>query len=78
MKTVRVSKSIMDSLNKYGYAYGSKYYYEEKELMSNSIIVERYPRYYIEHGCGEGRRLTTRKIAEWNGWIETVEVKGNW
>lgn len=77
MDKIRVSKSIMDSLNKWGEAFGNKYTYKVKEKLSpNCIVVERYPRYYIHSGCGEGRRLTMYNEAKWNGWIETVQVKG--
>lgn len=77
MDKIRVSKSIMDSLNATGKAIGNKYIYTVKERLSpNCIVVERYPRYFIHRGVDEGRRWTSYNEAKWNGWIETVQVKG--
>ena len=39
MKTVRVSKNIMNSLNAKGYAYGTKYNYVVWDKLSPNCIV---------------------------------------
>lgn len=77
MDKIRVSKSIMDSLNAKGYAYGKKYTYHVFDKLSpNCIVVERYPNYYIHRGCGEGRRFNTLEYARRNGMVEFLQVKG--
>lgn len=77
MDKIRVSKSIMESLNAKGYAYGKKYAYKVYDKLSpNCIVVERYPRYYYHYGVGEGWRLNTLDYARRNGMIEVLQVKG--
>lgn len=54
MDKIRVSKSIMDSLNKAGYAVGKKYTYKVYDKLSpDCIVVERIPRYYYHDGIYE-------------------------
>lgn len=67
MKTVRVSRGIMNSLYDIRYAYG--------KVSSGCFIVERYPRYYYHDGVGGGRRLCTLDYARRNGMIEVLQVK---
>lgn len=44
MDKIRVSMSIMDSLNNKGYCHGTKFNYEVvNRLAINCIIVDRYP-----------------------------------
>lgn len=77
MDKIRVSKSIMDSLNAKGYAYGKKYAYKVSEKLSyNCIVVERYPRYYYHSGVGEGWRLSTLDYARRNHMVDVLQVKG--
>lgn len=77
MKTVRVSKGIMDALNAKGYAYGTKYNYVVWDKLSpNCIVVKRYPCYYYHNGVGEGWRLNTLDYASRNGMVEILQVKG--
>lgn len=74
MRTVRVSRGIMNSLYDIRYAYGKKYRYIVRcKVSSGCFIVERYPRYY--YGVGEGRRLCTLDYARRNGMIEVLQVK---
>lgn len=55
MDKIRVSKSIMDSLNKTGYAVGKKYTYKVHDKLSpDCIVVERIPRYYYHDGINPG------------------------
>lgn len=76
MKTVRVSRGIMNSLYDNRYAYGKKYAYSVRgKVSSGCFIVERYPRYYYHDGVGEGRRLCTLDYARRNGMIEVLQVK---
>lgn len=77
MKTVRVSKNIMDALNERGRAYGTKYNYVVWDKLSlNCIVVKRYPCYYYHHGVGEGWRSNTLDYASRNGMVEILQVKG--
>jgi hypothetical protein len=77
MKTVRVSKNIMDALNERGRAYGTKYNYVVWDKLSpNCIVVKRYPCYYYHHGVGEGWRRNTLDYASRNGMVEILQVKG--
>lgn len=77
MKTVRVSKSIMDALNERGRAYGTKYNYVVWDKLSpNCIVVKRYPCYYYHHGVGEGWRLNTLDYARRNDMVDVLQVKG--
>jgi hypothetical protein len=76
MKTVRVSRGIMNSLYDNWFAYGKKYAYNVRgKVSSGCFIVERYPRYYYHDGVGEGRRLCTLDYARRNGMIEVLQVK---
>ena len=76
MKTVRVSRGIMNSLYDNRYAYGKKYRYIVRgKVSSGCFIVERYPRYYYYDGVGEGRRICTLDYARRNGMVEILEVK---
>lgn len=76
MKTVRVSRGIMNSLYDIRYACGKKYKYIMRgKVSSGCLIVERYPRYYYQYGVGEGRRLCTLDYARRNGMIEVLQVK---
>lgn len=74
MDKIRVSRSIMDSLNNKGYCHGTKFNYEVvNRLAINCIIVDRYPRYYYTH---TGRKICTRQDAVNRHLIERVQVKG--
>lgn len=74
MKTVKVSRGIMNSLYDNWFAYGKKYAYNVRgKVSSGCFIVERYPRYYYD-GEGEGR-LCTLDYARRNEMIEILEVK---
>lgn len=76
MKTVRVSRGIMNSLYDISHAYGKKYVYiVRSKVSSGCFIVERYPRYYYHYGVGEGRRLCTLDYARRNSMIEVLKVK---
>ncbi len=76
MKTVRVSRGIMNSLYDNRFAYGKKYAYNVRGKVSLCcFIVERYPRYYYHEGVGEGWRLCTLDYARRNGMIEVLQVK---
>lgn len=71
MDKIRVSKSIMDSLNKTGYAVGKKYVYHLRGRVAvDRMIVERYPNYYYHDGINPGRRRNTLDYARRNGMIE--------
>lgn len=76
MKTVRVSKSIMDKLSATGYAIGRKYAYSVRgRIAPRRLIVDRIPRYYYHDGINAGPRVCTIDYARRNGLLDIVEVK---
>lgn len=75
MDKIRVSKSIMDSLNKTGYAVGKKYAYKVHDKLSpDCIVVERIPRYH--DGINPGPRVCTVDYARRHGLLDVLQVKG--
>lgn len=77
MDKIRVSKSIMDSLNKTGYAVGKKYAYKVHDKLSpDCIVVERIPRYYYHDGINPGPRVCTVDYARRHGLLDVLQVKG--
>lgn len=77
MDKIRVSKSIMDSLNKTGYAVGKKYAYKVYDKLSpDCIVVERIPRYYYHDGINPGPRVCTMDYARRNHMVDVLQVKG--
>lgn len=77
MKTVRVTKSIMDKLNAKGYAVGTKYAYRVRtKIYQNCSVVERIPLYYYHRGINPGWRVCTDDYARRNGLSEILLVKG--
>lgn len=77
MKTVRVSKSIMDALNVKGYAEGKKFVYVVHDKLSqNCIEVMRFPRCVRVDSIKAGVHVYTSEEARRKGIVEFIQVKG--